>query len=206
MSYYYQCLTNNQAAPLGTSMQGLAYCLLLWGPPFPLFVLAYLFNGFGLGLQVSLETLLALNTQDAQMNSLVARFPDPNVKMFLLHAAYGLGATVSPLVSTEFVKKLPDQVYYYFAVSLGLAVFIIALLFATFRMRTEDQIVGKREVVPAEALTETSPESGARLEEKDEENSGDKMKRIMRTPAVHAMAFYLAIYVSAQLHTKEDHD
>jgi fucose permease len=166
-----------QAAPFGTSMQALAYCLILWGPPFPLFVLSYLLNGFGLGLQ------------DAQVNSLIVRFPDPNVKMFLLHAFYGLGATISPLVSTEFVKKEPNRVYLYFAVSLGLAAFIIALLLVVFRLRTEDQIVGKREVVQSETTTETS----------EMEGSGDKMKRILRTPAVHAMAFYLMIYVGVEV-------
>jgi Na+-driven multidrug efflux pump len=65
--------------------------------------------------------------------------------MFLMHAIYGFGATVSPLVSTEFVKSLNDTVYYYFAVSLGLALFTCITLFTVFRLRTEDQIVGRRE-------------------------------------------------------------
>lgn len=90
------------------------------------------------------------------------------------------------------MKKVPDRVYLYFAVSLGLAGFIIVLLLMVFRLRTEDQVVGKREVMPAAE----SATSGHREEEKEEEGSGSKMKRIMKTPAVHAMAFYLAIYVS----------
>jgi hypothetical protein len=125
--------------------------------------------------------------------------------MFLLHAIYGLGAMVSPLVSTEFVKSLPDRVYLYFAVSLGLAIFTVICLLVVFRLRTEDQIVGKRQVDAHDSghrdlsMAETDEEK--RLREKREKaygdgGSGSKMKRIMKTPAVHYMAFYILIYVS----------
>jgi hypothetical protein len=64
--------------------------------------------------------------------------------MFLLHAVYGFGATVSPFVSTAFVQHDPDHVYFYFAVSLVLAVVTLGTLVLVFRGRTEDQVVGKR--------------------------------------------------------------
>ena len=75
---------------------------------------------------------------------MTSRLPNANTKMFLLHAFYGLGATISPLVSTEFVKKVQDKVYLYFWVSLGLAGLTVASLVLVFRFRTEDQVVGRR--------------------------------------------------------------
>jgi fucose permease len=147
--------------------------------------------------------------------------------MFLMHAVYGLGATVSPFVSTAFVQHEPTHVYYYFAVSLALAILTATVLAVVFRGRTEDQVVGKRlpdgdgetsaEVHGGVPMTTTSTsvgvESGvvtpvekeARQQHQqrlpDEareklEGSGNKMKRIMRTPAIHFMAFYIMIYVS----------
>ena len=119
--------------------------------------------------------------------------------MFLLHAMYGFGATVSPLVSTEFVKKVP-RVTLYFTVSLGLAVFTGICLILVFRFRTEDQVVGRRETLVASdgnlEMSEAPNESAAVEEKQGDGGSGDKLKRIMSTPAVHFMAFYLAVYVS----------
>jgi fucose permease len=125
--------------------------------------------------------------------------------MFLMHAIYGFGATVSPLVSTEFVKSLNSTVYYYFAVSLGLALFTCITLFVVFRLRTEDQIVGRREpeaIATAEAVEgESVGEKRDRevQERRDAGSSGNKMKRIMKTPAVHFMAFYIMIYVGVEV-------
>lgn len=126
-----------------------------------------------------------------------------------MHAIYGFGATVSPLVSTEFVKQLRSTVYYYFAVSLGLALFTSFTLFAVFRLRTEDQIVGRRtpEITSADENVVDAPIGESSGEKRDREiqerrdagSSGNKMKRIMKTPAVHFMAFYIMIYVGVEV-------
>ncbi|WVQ81603.1 hypothetical protein IAT38_003727 [Cryptococcus sp. DSM 104549] len=171
------------AAPFGATVQAIAYSLMCWGGPFPLFLIAFILNGFGVGLQ------------DAQVNSLTSRLPGAATKMFLMHAFYGFGATVSPLVSTAFVQNIPDTVYYYFAVSLGLALIIAVALLCTFRLRTEDQIVGKR------GQEEREGEEGEAEAEMTQEksDSGDKVKRMMRTPVVHFMAFYMVIYVGVEI-------
>jgi fucose permease len=128
--------------------------------------------------------------------------------MFLMHAIYGFGATVSPLVSTEFVKQLRSTVYYYFAVSLGLALFTAFTLFAVFRLRTEDQIVGRRVPESTSSADSVNIPTGESIGEKrdrevqerrDAGSSGNKMKRIMKTPAVHFMAFYIMIYVGVEV-------
>jgi MFS family permease len=206
---------SSKATPFGASMQGIGYVLACWGPPFPLFVIAYIFNGFGLGLL------------DAQANSLVTRLPGANTKMFLMHAIYGFGATVSPLVATEFVKRERDRVYLYFLVSLGLAFVCVTTLIVVFQFRTDDQVVGRRDpsasedFVPHGERSSSEGEKDMRLdslpttdertgiidsqagepvvsEKRQDEvgGSGNKMKRILKIPTVHFMAFYIAIYVS----------
>ncbi|ORX34412.1 major facilitator superfamily domain-containing protein [Kockovaella imperatae] len=203
-------------APFGSAMQGVAYILMATGGPYPLFVVAYVINGFGLGLQ------------DAQCNSLVSRLDNANTKMFLLHAFYGLGATISPLVSTEFVKRFQSQVYLYFWVSLGMAALTVTSLVLVFRLRTEDQVVGRRKdplAVGTETVAQSggtsaeiesdvelkarptgdvsahlpTPDSTSAKESKQRGGSSGKMKRIMTTPAVHYMAFYICIYVGVEV-------
>ncbi|WRT64998.1 uncharacterized protein IL334_001939 [Kwoniella shivajii] len=172
------------AAPFGAAMQGLAYILICWGCPFPLFVVAYVFNGFGLGLQ------------DAQVNSLVTRLENSSTKMFLMHAMYGFGATISPFVSTAFVQRVPSKVYLYFAVSLGLALLTVLALVIVFKGRTENQVVGKRQL---EIRVDKSGNSREVDPTHEGGGSGGKMKRILSTPVVHFMAFFLLIYVGVEV-------
>ena len=131
--------------------------------------------------------------------------------MFLMHAFYGLGATISPLISTEFVKKVPRRVYLYFCVSLGLALVIFGTVVIVFRGRTEDQVVGRRladvpmrvegekELIEVPEREGHIAEGGQSGEQEGVEGhgsgSGGKVKAIMTTPSVHYMAFYLVIYV-----------
>ena len=117
------------------------------------------------------------------MNSLTSRLPNASTKMFLMHAVYGFGATVSPLVSTAFVQHEQDRVYTYFAVSLGLAAITAGLLVVFFRGRTEDQVVGLRapDTFPNDPKNPREPEDkrpqtgeGARPQNGDvEEPSGN---------------------------------
>lgn len=167
-------------------MQALGYILIFWQPPFPLFLVAFIFNGFGLGLQVR-KDLYQLTLQNAQVISLISRYPGPNTKMSVLSAMYGVGATVSPLVSTEFVKQV-SRVTYYYTVSLGLALLTLVAFILVFRFRTEDQIFVRN---PAE---DTQVDNLGYHE--PPQSSSKKMSRIMRNPAVHFLAFYMAIYVS----------
>lgn len=139
--------------------------------------------------------------------------------MFLMHAVYGLGATVSPLVSTQFVKRVQTRVYLYYAVSLGLAACTLAALILVFNFRTDDQIVGQREadvfspVVSREPAALPSPDSPEATidgqepatpavrdkDSRNNSNSGGKMKRILRTPSVHFMALFITIYVGVEV-------
>jgi hypothetical protein len=50
-----------QVAPLGAFSQAISYAIMMFGPPFPIFVLAWVFTGFGFALQVrvSFSSMLA---------------------------------------------------------------------------------------------------------------------------------------------------
>ncbi|QRW20642.1 major facilitator superfamily transporter [Rhizoctonia solani] len=78
----------------GAMLQVLAYSLLAPALPFPVMCVAYAINGFGVGFQ------------DAQANGFIAGLPKKSSeKMGLLHAVYGAGAFVSPLVATQFAQS-----------------------------------------------------------------------------------------------------
>lgn len=76
-----------------TSRQTLAFSIQATKPPFPILLLSFIPNGLGMGLQ------------DANANAFTTRLPSPSQKMSLLHAVYGLGAFVTPLVGTQFARE-----------------------------------------------------------------------------------------------------
>ncbi|KAL1409914.1 hypothetical protein Q8F55_003913 [Vanrija albida] len=189
-------------APFGAMCQVLGYIFMCWGPPYPLFCFAFVCSGYGLGLQ------------DAQVNTMASRLPNANNLLFLMHAVYGLGATASPLVATQFVKHVRSKVYYYYFVSLGLGLATAVTLLVVFQLRTEDQVAGRRvedhpESVP-QAVTETETKSdgeggaevaapAARTVKTGPTSSGSKMKQIMRISATHYMALFILLYVGVEV-------
>lgn len=203
----------NQLTPLGALTQTFAYCLMCWGGPYPLFVIAYLFIGLGLGWQ------------DAQVNSMASRMPNNTVVMFMAHAIYGLGATVSPFVSTAFLQQAPEVFYYFFIVSLALGTTTVITLILVFQGRTEDQVVGKARWVggqqigmdeKSERIPVPMPDAGAGMVgqnehlradqevghsgdvqiEDEERSGGTKLRAIVTSPRAICMAFYIFAYVS----------
>jgi len=84
---------------LGSILQIIAYALQSPAPPFPVFVMAFTINGFGIALQVDFfflsfwcfHNLLYFHVmQDAQDNGLVSSLKhQAEAKMGILHAVYG---------------------------------------------------------------------------------------------------------------------
>lgn len=208
--------------PLGAFAQAFAYCLMCWGSPYPLFVIAYFFIGLGLGWQ------------DAQVNSMASRMPNNTVVMFMAHAIYGLGATVSPFVSTAFLQQAPDVFYYFFIVSLGLAIVTLVTLIVVYQGRTEDQVVGKARWVGGQQIgmekeatsspTVPLPDAGAGMvaqqehlradeeasvernqhtpsskEAKEERSGATKLRAIFTSPRALCMAFYIFAYMGIEV-------
>lgn len=79
---------------LGSACQVIAYTIQAPAPPFPLFVIAFAINGFGIGLQVN-STIFQIwifwpSFQDAQANGYVASYEEgAETKMGIMHAVYG---------------------------------------------------------------------------------------------------------------------
>ncbi|THH16127.1 hypothetical protein EW146_g4461 [Bondarzewia mesenterica] len=115
---------------LGSIAQAVAYCLQAPGPPFPLFVIAFAINGFGIALQ------------DAQANGFVASYKDnAAAKMGFLHAAYGIGALAAPLVATQFAQL--HHWSFHYLVSLGIALANTVVLISVFKLKTQDECLAQ---------------------------------------------------------------
>lgn len=149
---------------------------------------------------------------------MTSRLPSPAIKLCLLHSAYGLGATIAPFISTQFVKYVP-QAYKYYLIAMAVAVFTAVLLAVVFEGRTEDQVIAKRvsstadvedgeEAIPlrsngdGEELGGDGPGDTVEMGEKGRverhEGSGGKLWRVLRLPAVWALVLYSVIYVSVR--------
>lgn len=79
----------------GSATQAIGYAIMIPAPPFPVLVLGYTINGFGLSVQAStlspgLGYALLKHTQDAGANGFVASLKKgAATKMGILHAVYG---------------------------------------------------------------------------------------------------------------------
>ncbi|KAJ3530014.1 hypothetical protein NM688_g7772 [Phlebia brevispora] len=101
---------------IGAVAQTIGYALEAPAPPFPVFVLGYAVNGFGLALQ------------DAGANGYVASLREhAAIKMGVLHAVYGLGALCAPLSATQFYHRTRWSFQYLISVCLALAVTVVLI-------------------------------------------------------------------------------
>lgn len=84
-------LGNRRFLLLATLMMGLGFALLSSRPPFFLLLLGIVPIGFGVAML------------DAGLNSYIARLPDNTALLNYLHAFYGIGALLGPLVASAFL-------------------------------------------------------------------------------------------------------
>ncbi|KAK7044715.1 MFS domain-containing protein [Favolaschia claudopus] len=156
---------------LGSICQVIAYVLQAPAPPFPVFVASFFLNGVGIAIQ------------DAQANGYVASLRhSPEIKMGLLHGAYGAGALVSPLVATQF-SQLRHWSFHYL-ISLGIAITNTVILIWIFRFKTQDEcleVVGER---PTDA-------AGT--------NEHSSFRQILSMKTVHLLAFFILVYVGMEV-------
>lgn len=117
---------------IGAVSQLFAYILIFWKPPFPVYCLSFFFSGLGVAYQ------------DAQANTFIANVNNAHRWLGLLHAAYGLGALVAPLIATAIAVNTPYW-HYYYLVTLGLGVFNLVLIVWTFENGLFKPVTGARE-------------------------------------------------------------
>ncbi|KAF2691109.1 MFS general substrate transporter [Lentithecium fluviatile CBS 122367] len=92
-----------------------AYVVIAVHPPYPVLVVIFMLAGFGNGLA------------DAAWNAWIGNMANPNEVLGFLHAFYGLGAVLAPLIATTMITKgsrLPW--YYFYYVMIGMAVIELA--------------------------------------------------------------------------------
>ncbi|KAJ7478671.1 major facilitator superfamily domain-containing protein [Mycena galericulata] len=154
----------------GSSMQVVAYTLQAAGLPFPVFVLASVINGAGLAIQ------------DAQANGYVASIAeDSETKMGYVQAAYGAGALVAPLVSTQFAQL--QHWSFHYLVSLGITALNTIFLALVFRAKTQDDCLAR--------IGQATGEKGSSEE--------SHLRQIISIKAVHLLALFLFVYVGVEV-------
>ncbi|KAH8597897.1 major facilitator superfamily domain-containing protein [Bisporella sp. PMI_857] len=99
----------------------LSYTVTCVHPPYPVLPIVFVITGFGNGLL------------DAGWNAWVGNMQNANELLGFIHGAYGLGATISPLIATSMVAKGNLQWYTFYYVMLGLAVVELIICVATFK-------------------------------------------------------------------------
>ncbi|KAI0645078.1 MFS general substrate transporter [Trametes meyenii] len=158
---------------LGSVFQIIGYVLEAPAPPFPVFVLGYFANGFGIALQ------------DAGANGYVASMKEnTSTKMSILHAVYGLGAFSAPLIATQFAQM--HYWSFHYLVSLGISVSNTILLIAVFRFKDQDSDLAEIGQAPVH-------------DQENEGNGGNQYKQIFRLRTVHLLAFFILIYIGVEV-------
>ena len=102
-----------------------AFTILACAPPFPLMVIAFLILGLGMALNLSLNNVFVANLSRA--TTLLGWF----------HGAYGIGATIGPLMATGLVSSHRRWSTYY-VLPLGIVTCALATAFWTFRRYEQD--------------------------------------------------------------------
>ncbi|KAF8312639.1 MFS general substrate transporter [Clavulina sp. PMI_390] len=172
------------AATSGAIIQIIAFTIQAPRPPFPVLAIAYYIDGFGGALQ------------DAQANALLTMFPtNQHAKMMVGHGMYGLGALISPLISTQFAQK--QRWAFMYLTSLGLAVITIVVLLAVFRLRSQASIL--EDLAARKAGGHPDGETPPKVEEQIQYQGWDKYYALMRMPAVHLAALFIFTYVGAEV-------
>ncbi|THV54381.1 hypothetical protein BGAL_0028g00370 [Botrytis galanthina] len=93
----------------------IGYVMIVPNPPFPVVVLAFLFIGFGMAINLSLSNVFAANL-------------DNGTKMLgFMHGSYGVGGIIAPLVATTLVSSGISWSRYYF---IPLGMMLANLVFA----------------------------------------------------------------------------
>ena len=98
----------------------IAYIVVAVHPPYPVLVIIFLLAGYGNGLA------------DAGWNAWIGDMANANEVLGFLHACYGLGGAISPLVATTLVTKAGWQWYEYYYIMVGLAAIEVVFSMSAF--------------------------------------------------------------------------
>lgn len=91
------------------------YVMIVINPPFPVVVVAFLFIGFGMAINLSLSNVFAANLQNG------------TTMLGYMHGSYGIGGIIAPLAATALVSTGVSWSRYYF---IPLGMMVVNLAFA----------------------------------------------------------------------------
>ena len=102
----------------------IAYVIISQHPPYPALVIAFILAGFSNGLE------------DAAWNAWMGIMQNANEILGFLHAAFGLGATLGPLIATTMVTKAHLGWYTFYYIMVGVSCIEIFAAVAAFWKET----------------------------------------------------------------------
>lgn len=123
----------------------ISYIVICVHPPYPVLTVAFIFAGFGNGIE------------DAAWNAWIGAMANANELLGFLHGFYGLGATIAPLVATTMITKAGLPWYYWYYVMIGAAAIELASSLWAFW--------GASAAIYRERNARTSDAGGSRLKE-----------------------------------------
>ncbi|KAK3946269.1 major facilitator superfamily domain-containing protein [Diplogelasinospora grovesii] len=183
IGYLLAALLNNKIhhkfGQLGVAILGplgrlIGYFPMAFHPPYPALPIVMLFPGFGSGLE------------DSAWNAWIGNMQNANELLGVLHGAYGLGATIGPLIATAMVTRagLPWYAFYYLMIALSGLEFTICV--AAFNKATGAAYRQQQ------------------LDSHNIQNTGEAFKRtttrtVLKNPITWLLALFLLGYVGAEV-------
>lgn len=189
IGYLFAALSNNLVhhhfgqrgiAFLGPLCRLLGYVALCLHPPYPALPVVMLFPGFGNGLE------------DSAWNAWIGNMQNANEILGFLHGAYGLGATIGPLIATAMVTHgdLPWYTFYYLMI--GMASLEWALCLFTFWGATGA-------VHRAQHQTLHHGDDGDDAAATAHKKKRTTTRHVLKDPVVWLIALFLLGYVGAEV-------
>lgn len=196
IGYLFAALSNNLVhhhfgqrgiAFLGPLCRLAGYVALCLHPPYPALPVVMLFPGFGNGLE------------DSAWNAWIGNMQNANEILGFLHGAYGLGATIGPLIATAMVThgNLPWYTFYYLMIGLASVEWFLCLFTfwgatgAVYRAQhqslRDDRDPSHHDASPATTTTTAAAEKRTTT------------RHVLKNPIVWLVALFLLGYVGAEV-------
>lgn len=171
-------------AVLGPLFRLVGYIPLAFHPPYPALPVVMLFPGFGNGLE------------DSAWNAWIGNMHSANELLGFLHGAYGLGATIGPLIATAMVTKSNLQWYAFYYVMIGVTVVELCLAVPAFWKAT-GAVHRAQQGLAASAGRDS--EEGAAAEGEEQEFKRTTTRTTLKNPITWVVALFLLGYVGAEV-------
>lgn len=107
-------------AALTSGCHIIAYVIACVHPPYPVLVVVYMLAGFGNGLG------------DAAWNAWIGNMANANEVLGVMHAFYGAGGVLAPLIATSMITKANLQWYHFYYIMIGAAAIELAVTVSAF--------------------------------------------------------------------------